>query len=176
MGRTKKNKYIFKPNEPGIGYFYNSEDYFIFDKEDYDIIQDYQWTMIIDARGRKRAYTRYKIKEGKIISLQLSCLVMGRFEGKDNLKVDHINGNTLDNRKENLRITTHQQNMMNRGANKRTKSGVTGVHYLPKYNRWNAVITVNKTTHYLGTFKTKEDAIKARKAAEKEYFGEYARK
>ena len=77
MGRTKKNKYIFKPNEPGIGYFYNSEDYFIFDKEDYDIIQDYQWTMIIDARGRKRAYTRYKTKEGKIISLQLSCLVMG---------------------------------------------------------------------------------------------------
>ena len=53
MGRTKKNKYIFKPNEPGMGYFYNSEDYFIFDKEDYDIIQDYQWTMIIDARGRR---------------------------------------------------------------------------------------------------------------------------
>ena len=81
-----------------------------------------------------------------------------------------------DNRKENLRITTHQQNMMNRGTNKRTKSGVTGVYYLPKYNRWSAGITVNKITHYLGTFKTKEDAIKARKAAEKEYFGEYARK
>jgi HNH endonuclease len=90
------------------------------------------------------------------------------------LRIDHKNGDLLDNRVENLRISTPEQNAMNRKICRNNNSGVTGVG-LVKSGRYRARITVNKKEMNLGTFKTKEEAIKARKDAEVKYFGEWAR-
>ena len=88
------------------------------------------------------------------------------------MEVDHINHNKLDNRKENLRICEHQENTYNKGICSTNTSGVTGVTWDKLRNKWIAHIKGKN----LGRFNTKEEAIKVRKQAEIEYFGEFRNK
>lgn len=86
------------------------------------------------------------------------------------LNVDHINGDPLDNRMSNLRDVTQKENLRNQCMSKVNRSGICGI--LPfkgkKGTTYKAQIGVNNTTVYLGTFKTLEKAVAARKAAEVE--------
>lgn len=85
--------------------------------------------------------------------------------------VDHINGNTLDNRKENLRVISNADNLRKGKLRTNNKTGISGVrkNKKNKYKIWTATIKVNYKTKYLGSFVEKKDAIKARKEAEKKY-------
>ena len=103
---------------------------------------------------------------------QLHRFIMNPPEG---MQVDHINGNTYDNRKCNLRIVTPQQNTMNTKL-RYNNSGAKGIYYDEKYNNYKAKIGFDNKLIHLGTFDTLEEAIKVRKEAEAKYFGEYARK
>lgn len=91
--------------------------------------------------------------------------------------IDHINGNCLDNRIENLRVCTHSQNHASKKGGPRSKTGYRGVHR--RVNRttedtyW-AVIMVNREPIRLGTYQTAEDAARAYNMAAKEFFGEFA--
>lgn len=81
--------------------------------------------------------------------------------------VDHINGNGLDNRRENLRLVTPSQN----GHNRRrwhSPHGRTGITYDKRRGKWVAQITINYKHRALGRFNTREEAIAARELAEKE--------
>lgn len=90
-----------------------------------------------------------------------------------NLEVDHINGNTLDNRKENLRLVTSQQNKFNQ-IKKGSKSGLPkGVCKHGK--NFKASITFNYTTYSLGTFLSPEEAEAAYLKAAEKFFGEFAK-
>ena len=99
-------------------------------------------------------------------------LLMGQPCG---LVVDHINGNTLDNRRTNLRAITAAQNAKNLAMNRNNKSGVSGVSWHPEKNAWAAAIWVGGKNIHLGTFKDIELARLARAEAEVKYFGEFAR-
>lgn len=90
--------------------------------------------------------------------------------------VDHKKGklSRWDNRKENLRIATTSQNIMNRGLLSNNTSGVTGVHYSNTFNKWIAKIVVNGKTIYLGSSENKDVVIDMRKKAEEKYFGEWS--
>ena len=90
--------------------------------------------------------------------------------------IDHINHNPLDNRKSNLRICTQMENSYNMPLPINNKSGCRGVGYDKSCKLWKAKIQYNRKLKYLGGFKTKEEAIKARKEAEQKYFGGYAYK
>lgn len=83
--------------------------------------------------------------------------------------IDHINGIPTDNRISNLRIVTNMENQHNRKMNKNNPSGCTGVTMPLKSNKWLAAITVNHKTINLGRFRHFDDAVAARKAAEKLY-------
>lgn len=87
--------------------------------------------------------------------------------------VDHINQNKLDNRLENLRITSNSMNAFNRKSN--NESGYNGVNR-KQGDKWYATITANGKQLYLGTFNNLQDAINARKKAEIQYYGEYSKK
>lgn len=89
-------------------------------------------------------------------------------------EVDHKNGKPYDNRKKNLRIATHSQNMRNVGLRKNNTSGVTGVDWVKKYNKWRARICKNKKDIILGLFDNFEDAVKVRKDAEEKIFGKWS--
>lgn len=90
------------------------------------------------------------------------------------LEVDHINGNRLDNRRENLRLVTRSQNICN-SRNRPNKWGLRGVYYHSQSALWVARITIQRKTHYLGYYKTAEEAHEAYKKAAINYHGEYAR-
>ena len=75
--------------------------------------------------------------------------------------LDHINGNTQDNRIENLRIVDPQGNARNCGMSCNNVSGVKGV-YLNKSQNWVANIVINGKTKYLGSYKNFDDAVRAR--------------
>lgn len=91
---------------------------------------------------------------------------------KDGLQCDHINGNRLDNRKENLRLVTKAQNMMNRGLQKNSTSGYKGVN--KHQGKWRAYILEYGKQKHLGVFKDKKEAAKAYNTMAKKLHGEYA--
>lgn len=75
--------------------------------------------------------------------------------------VDHINGNKLDNRRENLRFITRQQNQFNRKKDR----GIS-LHL----GKWDAYIMVNRKKIHLGRFTNRREALQVRQEAEQKYF------
>ena len=85
--------------------------------------------------------------------------------GKEPVVMDHINGKPNDNRWHNLRSVTPQENNLNAGLLKNNKSGESGVFFHKGQNRYHANVRIDRKSHHLGSFKTKDEAIAARKAA-----------
>ena len=85
------------------------------------------------------------------------------------LDVDHVNGNTLDNRKSNLREATRSLNILHGKIRKTNTSGTPGVYWHSSAKKWAANIRVNGICIYLGSFTEKVAAIAARKEAEQRY-------
>jgi len=83
--------------------------------------------------------------------------------------VDHVNGDRMDNRPENLRDVPHLQNMRNQPRSIASSTGFTGVHFSKSRNKYEAHITVNGKTVHLGRFDQMSDAVAARKRANAEY-------
>lgn len=129
-----------------------------------DVVKQYKW---------HKANTGYVLTFVKRKALLLHKLIAGNVEFE---AVDHINGDKLDNRNENLRACTLSQNQWNRKKNKNNASGVPGVSYSVQNKGWVAQIMHKKQRYYLGTHPTKEEAIKARKEAEQKYRKDFIRK
>lgn len=161
VSEIKDNVYDFSNDDYVIGYIDNTNDKFLFDKEDYDKVKQYHWYK--ESTGYIRASNKERIF--------LHRLIMGN---PDNMVIDHKNHNLLDNRKSNLRIVTNSQNGMNKVIISNNTSGVTGVVWVKNRQQWRAEIKINMKTIYLGLFDNINDAIAARKAAEEKYFGEYS--
>lgn len=83
--------------------------------------------------------------------------------------VDHINGNTLDNRLENLRVVNHTINMRNSRKRKKSTSKFKGVSWSTKYSKWRARLYFNKKTIELGYYSDEEVAALAYTDALKKY-------
>lgn len=91
-------------------------------------------------------------------------------------EIDHINGNGLDNRRSNLRVATHADNLKNMTKHKDTVSGLKGAYFAKDKNRWFSRIMVNGKNFFLGYFSTKEESAKAYDAASKELHGDFGRR
>lgn len=117
--------------------------------------------------GRKNSVMIYLHRE--ILSRKLGRALLSKEH------CDHIDGNGLNNTEENLRLVTVSQNIMNSKVPKNSKSGVKGVSWMKTLNRWRAYIVIDNKQIFLGTYVDFNEAVLARRNAEKEYFGEYAR-
>lgn len=130
------------------------------------IVKEHKWYMqdekgyVATSVGRKKVY--------------LHRFLLGIGESGRDIKVDHINRNPLDNRDENLRLCFHHQNCRNKGIPSNNSSGCLGISWNKEKRKWEAYIQSNKKFKRLGYFEKLEDAIVARKGAEKKYFGEFA--
>ena len=89
---------------------------------------------------------------------------------------DHIDGNRLNNTRQNIRFVTSVQNCKNHKVSKSNTSGYTGVSWQKMRKSWVAYINFEGKRIHLGCFLNLQDAIAARKQAEIKYFGEYRRK
>ncbi len=126
------------------------------DDSDLVILRQHQW--FLDSKG----YAASRI-DGNIIRLHRFLM------NPQNLYVDHINGNKLDNRRKNLRLATHAQNQWNTPSHR-------GYHWSNKYQKWVVQIRVNGTRLNIGQYQTEDEAKAARKNAESQHRGEFARK
>ena len=89
--------------------------------------------------------------------------------------IDHKDGDATNNRIENLREATHQQNMQNSKTPKNNSSGFKGVRRQKKTGKFESYIILNCKQKHLGTFPTKEQAAVARASAARQYFGDFVR-
>ncbi len=90
------------------------------------------------------------------------------------LEIDHKNRNPLDDRIENLRESTHSQNLANGRFRSNNKSGYKGVCWDADHGRWRAAIGVRGRSIYLGLFDDPKLAHAAYLEASKRFFGEFA--
>lgn len=106
--------------------------------------------------------------------MYLHRLIMGEPEG---LEVDHRNGDGLDNRRQNLRVATHAQNLANQRLSAANTSGFKGVSFdRTRPNKpWAAYIKHGGRKLFLGRHETREAAAAAYDAKARELFGEFAR-
>jgi hypothetical protein len=79
-------------------------------------------------------------------------------------EIDHINGIRTDNRLENLRWVSTEQNGRNKKKGEITSSSYMGVSWWERDKKWKARITINKKTKHIGVFATELDAFSAWKA------------
>lgn len=144
----------------------------IVDDDVYAKLSCFKWSLHGDGYAA-RGYNSNK----RIVIVKLHHEVIGK--PTEGYEVDHINGDKLDNRKDNLRFVTHQQNMWNRGKLKTNSSFASkyiGVTWRHERNKWRSRITLpNGKRMYLGSFEKEEDAAKAYNDAAKKYRGQYAK-
>lgn len=115
----------------------------------------------------KNGYMRVMLDRNNYMLHRLAFLYM---TGEIPSEVDHIDRNPMNNAWSNLRATTRLENNLNRGTQKNNTSGHTGVIRRANGN-WSSRIRVNGKCIVLGTFTSIDDAIKARRAAELEFWG-----
>ena len=121
--------------------------YAIIDVDDVEKCKKYKWHM---RNTHNINYAIASLPENKKIHLHRYVL---NYNGDKD--VDHINHNGLDNRKDNLRVVNHPENMRNQKDNR------IGIKKVPS-GRYSTVVTVNYKAIYLGTFDTYDEALDAR--------------
>lgn len=145
--------------------------YALVDEEDYDYLSKWKWCC--DSKGygfrtEKRSETGRQKRRGVYIHRE----VMSNPKG---LQIDHINGDTLDNRKSNLRLASHSENMRNRKLQKNNTTGYKGVWFNKKRNRYIATIRINGQSRTIKSAETAEEAAEAYNERATEIYGNFAR-
>ena len=143
----------------------------LIDDEDYDLVSQYKWYARWDPHTKSfYAVTNIRKPNGKRTVLLMHRLIMNAKKGE---QVDHINHNTIDNRKSELRLCTQSQNQHNRGCNSKNSSGYKGVCWRKARQKWQAQIVLNGEKIYLGCFQTPEEAHSAYCKAAQELHGDF---
>lgn len=139
------------------------------------VTSELSWRVIRGTRKGGLPYVRgFSRRQGKDFSVGLSRWLLDAPAG---VQVDHVNRDTLDNRRANLRLATRSQNGANCGFNPRNTSGFRGVSFHKELRKWQAQISGKSTavpSTYLGVFDTAEEAAAAYDAAALALYGEFA--
>ena len=145
----------------------------LIDDEDYDLVSQYKWCAQWNPHTKSYyAKTNIRKVDGTWTMLHMHRLIMNAKKGE---QVDHINHNTIDNRKENLRLCTNSQNQHNQGKRVNNTSGCKGITWHKRDKRWQAQIKLNGKNIHLGLFLTPEEAYEAYCKAALERHGEFSK-
>ena len=145
----------------------------IVDDQDFDFLSTWKWHAKASGDGSffyaARSSSRSSDRPRRYILLHRVLL-----DAPPGVLVDHVNLNTLDDRRSNLRLCSKAENCRN-GRPRGSKSGFKGVTWYPRYGRWVAAICVDYRVKTLGYFDDKVLAAQAYDVAARSHFGEFAR-
>jgi len=145
----------------------------LIDDEDFEIVSRYKWC----ARWSPCTNSFYAMTNIRNAAVQGTTLRMHRLimKAQQGEQIDHINHDTLDNRKAELRLCTQNQNQHNRSAQANNTSGYKGVFWHKASQKWQAQIQLNGKRKSLGCYAAPEAAHQAYCKAALELHGEFAR-
>jgi len=143
----------------------------IVDDEDYERLNIFKWCAAWE-KDAKSYYAMRNVRNGKKRTIKRMARVI--MNAPLDKQVDHINHDTLDNRKSNLRLATCQQNHFNMKPQTRTSSIYKGVSFYKSTHKWEAYIKKDGMKHHLGLFKSEKDAALAYDRVALKMFEEYA--
>ena len=127
---------------------------------------NFMWPGKVAGSVTEKGYCRIRLLNKGIRAHRLAFLYVYGYMPKE---VDHIDGDKLNNKIDNLRDVTHSENMRNAKKYPTNTTGVTGVTYRKSADKWLAYITVHQKRIHGGIFNTKEEAVAARQRLEKKY-------
>ena len=133
------------------------------DDEDYEYINQWKWCYHSEGYAKNNSLEKMRFMHREILHIQ------------DKVDIDHINGNKLDNRKENLRVCSRSQNMANSKKHKNSTSKYKGVSWSRSKKRWRVTIMKNRKAYFLGLFDNPVDAATAYDKKALELSGEFAK-
>lgn len=142
----------------------------IVDASSVPIVKGFNWTANV-KQNTVYAYRKVSIAK-KAVTVRLHRVIIC---APDGTQVDHINGNGLDNRRQNLRLATAVDNMRNQGRRADNKSGFKGVDWVKRKRKWRATIRFGGRKKLLGLFETPQSAHEAYAEAAQRLFGAFAR-
>lgn len=140
------------------------------DDRDYPRLSKHNWQ--ISGVAPYIYAARYPRRGGKSV-----CVLMHReiLDAPKGMHVDHINGDRLDNRRENLRLCTHAQNGRNRKPTPGGSSKYKGVKWDRRAKKWRATIKINRKEYHLGYFTSETEAALAYDRGALKHHKEFAR-
>lgn len=143
----------------------------IVDDSDLEFLSRYSWYLHKTPTGK--LYVRTTItKNGIKKNFSMHRMLLAAGKGQ---KVDHRNGDGLDNQRSNLRQCTLQQNNRNQKLRPHS-SKFKGVTWRKSRDKWYCQLELgNRKNLYIGSYDTEEEAAKAYDEAAKKHFGEFAR-
>lgn len=141
--------------------------------EDYDRLLKIRWQAHWSPLTNSYYVHGSRKVNGKWRMCVMARLIVG-LKPRDKRRVDHINRDTLDNRRSNLRVCSNGQNQMNKGVRKDSKTGLKGV-YLRSNGRYRVCIRANDRRITVGHYATAEEAKTAYAKAARQYHREFAR-
>ena len=145
-------------------------DVIIIDDEDFAMLNQYKWSMSSTGYPVRGEYSPVDQKT-RMVFMHREIMGLSKGDGK---RVDHINENKRDNRRCNLRMATHAENMRNKGVQSNNKTGYKGVSIHNGTGKYIAMIGLNRKQIYLGLYETAEDAHKAYCEAARRLHGEFS--
>jgi hypothetical protein len=137
----------------------------------FEELSKYKWCANIKRAGLTYAVRRSVDRLGKISTVGMHRQIMDPPFGK---QVDHINRNTLDNRRENLRLASQTENTWNMGKQKRNTTGFKGVWFDKALGKYRAGLSNGNKTIHIGCFESAFDAAKAYDKKALELRGDFA--
>jgi hypothetical protein len=140
----------------------------IVDAGEYNRVSAHRWFARVDKTYRIYVYAHLRSR-GKLKIIKLHRLIL-----PNKNRIDHKNGNGLDNRMSNLRPATGKQNVRNQRKRRRGYSKFKGVSWDKRRNKWIAQIGVNSRHLFLGYHLSEKAAAKAYDVAAREHYGEFA--
>lgn len=140
------------------------------DDEDFEMLNAFKWHCTNSGYASRSVYNS---KTRTMERVYMHRTILGVTDPKQ--QVDHLSGDRLDNRRQNLRLATSSQNQANSPKKGNKSSRFKGVTWNATGKRWMAVIIVDGKNKYLGTFRIEEAAALKYNEAALEYFGEFAR-
>lgn len=149
----------------------------IVDTEDFEWLSKWRWHALWNPCTNSFYAARNIALPGrdrKFVKFRMHRVILGLEHG-DKRQGDHMDGNTLNNRRSNLRIATPQENNWNRSLRKTSLTGIKGVTWDKRSEKWMAQIWIDGKNVKLGRFATAKEAQRAYQLRAEEAFGDFLR-